>query len=185
MEDYEIKDALYLQSNNTHVIGQDCCTFLTKHLCKDFVVDAIGIGKGVADFVKAAGFKVQEIVSSARARDEAHFSNVRSEIWGFLSKKIAEKLIVYPTCEKLRQQLCAVKYKVGAKKFELEPKELTKKALGTSPDRADCFVYGVWGLSQLELTLAQISRGTEIAIGTNYDVLKDKAREPSSVSAFN
>ena len=163
MEDYEIKDALYLQSNNIQVIGQDCCTFLTKHFCKDFVVDAIGIGKGVADFVKAAGFTVQEIISSGQARDTGHFSNVRSEIWGFLSKKIGEKLIVYPSDEKLRQQLCAVKYKVGAKKFELEPKELTKKALGTSPDRADCFVYGVWGLSQLEITIKSLQGAPEFA----------------------
>ena len=163
LEDYEIKDALYLQSNNTQVIGQDCCTFLTKHICKDFVIDAIGIGKGVADFVKGAGFKVQEIISSGQASDTAHFSNIRSEIWGFLSKKIGEKLIVYPKDEKLRQQLCAVKYKVGAKKFELEAKELTKKALGTSPDRADCFVYGVWGLSQIELTIASLTGQPEFA----------------------
>lgn len=174
IEDYEIKDAMYVHSNNTQVIGQDCCTFLTKHICKDFVVDAIGIGKGVADFVRAAGFKVQEIISSAKARDDVHFSNVRGEIWGFLAKMISEKRIVYPMDDKLRQQLCAVKYKVGAKKFELEPKELTKKSLGSSPDRADCLVYGIWGLNNIEITLQSINAPTEIATGTNYDPLKQE-----------
>ena len=185
MEDYEIKDTLYVHSNDTQIIGQDCCNMLTKHICKDFINDSIGIGKGVGDYVRRAGFNVQEIISSRTANDAVHFFSVRDELWGFLAKMISEKRIVYPTDEKLRQQLCAVKYKVGAKKFELEPKILTKKALGSSPDRGDCFAYGVWGLSQLELTLVQISRGTEIAKGTNYDPLSDKAREPSSVSSFN
>lgn len=170
LDDYEIKDTLLVRSNNTQTIGADACTFLTKNFCKDFVIDAIGVGKGVADFVKAAGFNVKEIISSAQATDTAHFSNLRSEMWAFLAKKIHEKLIVYPKDEKLRQQLCAVKYKVGSNKFELERKDKTKEALGTSPDRADAFVYGVWGLSQLELTIKMVQSGPEFA-NKEYDPL--------------
>lgn len=175
IEDYEIKDTKYIQSNDTQIIGTDVCIFMTKHMCEDFVVDAIGIGKGVADFVRAAGKKVQEIISSEKARDAVHFSNVRSEIWAYLANMITTKRIVYPQDEKLRQQLCAVKYKTGAKKFELEPKSETKKALGSSPDRADCFVYGVWGLGNIELTMKYINAGPEFAQGANYDPLKHDA----------
>ncbi len=171
IQDYEIKDTKYLQSNDTQIIGNDCCIFMTKHTCTDFVVDAIGIGKGVADYVRSAGKNVKEIISSAKAADEYHFSNLRSEMWAYVAKRINEKSVVYPVDEKLRQQLCAVKYKTGAKKFELEPKADTKKALGCSPDRGDCYVYGIWGMSQLELTIRQATKGTEIAVGTNYDVL--------------
>ena len=171
IEDYDIKEVKYIQSNDTQVIGNDICIFMTKHTTQDFVVDAIGIGKGVADYVRAAGKKVQEIISSAEATDKAHFANLRSQIWAYAAKRINEKSIVYPKDEKLRQQLCAVKYKTGAKKFELEPKADTKKALGCSPDRADTLIYGIWGMSQLELTIAQVNNGTEIAVGTNYDVL--------------
>ena len=160
---------------------------MTKHTTTDFVVDAIGIGKGVADYVRAAGKKVQEIISSASAKDEYHFSNVRSEMWAYVAKRINEKSIVYPQDEKLRQQLCAVKYKTGSKKFELEPKAETKKALGCSPDRGDCFVYGIWGMAQIELTIAQVSKGTEIATGTNYDPLSmgGEKNEPRETCAFN
>ena len=176
IEDYDIKDVVYIQSNDTQRIGNDVCIFMTKHTCTDFVVDAIGIGKGVADYVRAAGKKVQEIISSKTATDEYHFANVRSEIWAYTAKRINEKSVVYPKDEKLRQQLCAVKYKTGAKKFELEPKSETKKALGSSPDRGDCFVYGIWGMSQIELTIAQVAKGTEIAVGTNYDVLAQEEK---------
>jgi hypothetical protein len=185
IEDYEIKDTKYINSNDTHVIGNDCCIFMTKHTCTDFVVDAIGIGKGVADYVRSAGKKVQEIISSAKAKDEYHFSNVRSEMWAYVAKRINEKSVVYPQDEKLRQQLCAVKYKVGSKKFELEPKTLTKQALGCSPDRADCYVYGLWGMSQIELHVLQVSKGIEIAKGTNYNPLEVKQHESREVGSFN
>ena len=75
IEDYEIKDEMYVHSNNTQIIGQDCCNMLTKYSCKDFINDSIGIGKGVGDYVRAAGFNVQEIVSSRTANDPVHFTN--------------------------------------------------------------------------------------------------------------
>lgn len=185
IEDYEIKDVLYISSNDTQRIGNDVCIFMTKHTTEDFIVDAIGIGKGVADYVRAAGKKVLEIISSAESSDKYHFSNLRSEMWAYVAKRINEKSIVYPKDEKLRQQLCAVKYKTGTKKFELEPKADTKKALGCSPDRGDCFVYGIWGMSQIELTMAQVNKGVEIAKGTNYDPLLARRNESIEVSAFN
>lgn len=184
IEDYEVKDVCYINSNDTQRIGNDVCIFMTKHLCNDFVVDAIGIGKGVADYVRAAGKNVKEIISSAKAGDEYHFANVRSEMWAYVAKRINERSVVYPSDEKVRQQLCAVKYRVGAKKFELEPKAETKKALGCSPDRGDCYVYGIWGLGQIEMTVAQVNKGQEIAIGTNYDPLGRKS-ESNKVSTFN
>ena len=185
IEDYEIKDTKYIFSNDTHSIGNDICIFMTKHTTEDLVIDAIGIGKGVADYCISAGKKVKEVISSAKAADEAHFTNLRSEMWALVAKKINERSVVYPADEKLRQQLCAVKYKTGSKKFELEPKAETKKALGSSPDRADAFVYGIWGMGQLEITIAQVNRGTEIAKGTNYNPLATEAHETRSVSVFN
>ena len=185
IEDYDIKDVQYIMSNNTQTIGNDICIFMTKHTTEDFVVDSIGIGQGVADFVKAAGKKVQYIVSSQTATDKEHFSNIRSEMWAYVARRINEKSIVYPKDEKLRQQLCAVKYKTGTKKFELEPKADTKKSLGCSPDRADAFVYGIWGMAQIELTITQVAKGTEIAKGTNYDPLEAKQNESREVGIFN
>lgn len=185
IEDYEIKDTKYIMSNDTQTIGNDVCIFMTKHTTEDFVVDAIGIGKGVADYVRAAGKKVVEVISSAKAADEQHFTNLRSEMWSYVAKRVNERSIVYPIDEKLRQQLCAVKYKTGTKKFELEPKADTKKALGSSPDRADAFVYGVWGMGQLEVTIAQVNKGIEIASGTNYEPLGIRQNQPKEVSVFN
>lgn len=159
LEDDEIKDTLILHLNDTQKIGAEVIAFMAKHNCNDFVVDAIGIGKGVADYVSACGRKVIEIISSELAVDKEHFANVRSEIWNYTATKIMRREIPYPEDEKLRRQLCAVKYKQGARRFELVRKDITKKDLGSSPDRADAYVYGIWGLSQIESSTESYTGG--------------------------
>lgn len=151
MENYAIKDTLILHLNDTQQIGAEVVKFMDKHHVKDFAVDAIGIGKGVADYVRAEiGKNVIDIISSAKPMDSVHFVNVRSEMWNFTARKIHAREIPYPTDEKLRRQLCAVKYKTSAKKFELVPKEITKNELGSSPDRADAFVIGIYATDRLD-----------------------------------
>jgi hypothetical protein len=47
----------------------------------------------------------------------------------------------------LRQDLSAVRVRPARtnSRILLEPKRETKKRLGRSPDRGDCYVIGVWG----------------------------------------
>jgi phage terminase large subunit len=149
-EDNEEKDMLILHFNDTGKIGSEAVQFMNKYETNNFVCDAIGIGKGVADYVSACGKNVIEVISSESAEDKEHFANKRSEMWNYVATKIYHRDIPYPNDEKTRRQLCGVKYKVGAKKFELVRKDITKKELGESPDRADAFVYGIWGLQQVE-----------------------------------
>lgn len=149
MEDYDIKDTLILHVNDTQKIGAEAISFMHKHNCDYYVGDAIGVGKGVNDYVRASGKKVLDLISSAQAMDAEHNANVRAEIWSLVSTKIHRGEIPYPQDEKLRRQLCAVKHKQGAKKFELVKKEVTKRELGESPDRADTFVYGIWGTNRI------------------------------------
>ena len=149
MENGEIMDTLILHINDTQKIGAEAIAFMNKHHCDNFICDAIGIGKGVVDYVRASRKNVMEIISSEEAINKDYNANLRSEMWNFVATKIYRREIPYPKDEKLRRQLCGVKYKSEANRFELVRKDITKKELGESPDRADTFIYGIWGLSRL------------------------------------
>jgi hypothetical protein len=61
---------------------------------------------------------------------------------------LQDKRIPAPTDEILVKQLTAVKYKDALSlsgQICLVAKKETKKDLGQSPDRADTWIYGVWG----------------------------------------
>ena len=67
-------------------------------------------------------------------------------MWFHAAELIKTGRCEYPEDEELRRQLTAVRFKIvnSSGEMMLEPKELTKKRLGKSPDDADSFVYGLW-----------------------------------------
>lgn len=98
---------------------------------------------------------VVKIVSSEAARDSEHYFNKRSEMYGYLAEQILMREIEYfGDDEELLKQVKAIRYDPKAVNsqgyMKLEPKEATKKRLGRSPDRSDCFVYGIWGLKEIK-----------------------------------
>ena len=151
-------EAPIYRMKNTEIIGErivhekdtmklvGMCDFMMREVaCFNFVYDAIGIGAGVGDRMKELGWKVFPIKTSEKSDDERFF-NLRAEIWFYVAELIRQGKMVYPKDEELRRQLTSVRYKVinSNGQIQLEPKELTKKRLGRSPDRADAFVMGVW-----------------------------------------
>lgn len=118
----------------------------------DFVVDAIGIGHGVATFltklVKDQGKAVTFLGSKDDAFEGKRFVDRRSEMWDYVAQQVIDKKLHFPEDSELRRQLSAVKYEPIMRKgrFRIEEKQKTKKTLGCSPDRADAFVYGIYHL---------------------------------------
>ena len=55
--------------------------------------------------------------------------------------------------EETRRQLCSTKYRVMKSngKILMEHKEDTKKKIGRSPDRADCYIMARWGIRRVEV----------------------------------
>lgn len=100
------------------------------------VVDDVGVGGGVTDGLRAQGVPVTGHNGGESPYEPEEFPNRRSELWF----EVAEEL---KTCsldpdEQLAADLVAPKYKVdGQGRRVVEPKDITKKRLGRSPDRAD------------------------------------------------
>jgi hypothetical protein len=155
MEDGAIIDQGFYHEKDLMVIVGHLMLTGAKHKISNYAIDTIGIGQGVAsrlnELVKKDGGSV-EYINSAEASTNPTCNNRRTEMWWYLSEQIRRGLIPYPEDAELRRQLSSVRYKVVNSNglIALEPKEITKKRLGCSPDRADAFVYAVWGLQSVK-----------------------------------
>ena len=149
MDNGEIIDQGIYHEKDLMVIVGHLMLLGAKHKINNYAIDTIGIGAGVGsrlnELVKKDQGSVQYICSS-EASSNATCNNKRTEMWWYVSDQIMRKKIPYPADPELRRQLSSVRYKVVNSNgmIALEPKEITKKRLGCSPDRADAYVYGIW-----------------------------------------
>lgn len=182
IEDGSILYQRIMHENDTTKIGAEWFTIGREWDCSNWAIDSIGVGKGVADTVNrlatSSGIDnaVEYINSAESSSDPERWNNKRTEMWWYLMEQINNKEIPYPEDDELRRQLQAVKYLPlrNRKQVKLEPKELTKKRLGRSPDRADAYVYGVYAL--------QFVQGGSVARSAKID--KYKIQRPLSQSGL-
>ncbi|HPV97910.1 MAG TPA: hypothetical protein PLZ78_08800, partial [Spirochaetota bacterium] len=83
---------------------------------------------------------------SAEKASVETFKNIRAEMWFNARELVLKRKIAYPGDEELIRQLISPRYSVVDSKgcIQLERKDITKARLGRSPDRADCWVYGIY-----------------------------------------
>jgi len=117
---------------------------------KNFIVDCIGNGKGVADglAVDIAGYNVQYFESAGKSTGDI-FANLKAEAVYWVAQKI-RKCEVWPikSAEVRRQLIALSRYKIqpSSGKMIMRPNDEVKKDIGCSPDQGLCYVYGIWGL---------------------------------------
>lgn len=152
LEENEIIDSRYIYERDTMKIVGELSVLSAKHKIDSIAVDVIGIGRGVADRLKELGKTIIEVQSAENADEPDRFYNRRTEMWWLASEKINSGKVPYIADIELRRQLSSVKYRVvnSSGLIQLEPKDIAKKILGRSPDRADCFVYGLWAKDRAE-----------------------------------
>lgn len=109
---------------------------------EELIVDAIGIGSGVASRLKELGRKVTKYKDSYGAKDDENFLNARAEdFWNLRNKFVRGEISLSSLPEeiylRLLGDLTAItsSYKNG--KLKIDDKALIKKKLKRSPDAAD------------------------------------------------
>lgn len=119
---------------------------------RNYIVDEIGLGRGVSDGLsEIAGMNVQGFNSSEIAKDSTpKMVNRRAEAWWYTMLQIVEGRCPYIEDAELRRQLCSVRYTVPSGRVQMELKSKVRGRLGRSPDDADAFVMGLWGLQHVE-----------------------------------
>ena len=115
-------------------------------------VDVVGLGAGVADNLRGAGYNVRDIVSGAAAVEikgettAYSFKNLRSQMWWYTREKLRRgDVCLSVRHQKLIDDLLAPHYRMtGDKVIEVESKDQIKKRLGRSTDYGDAFVYALF-----------------------------------------
>lgn len=128
---------------------------------KNIIVDAIGVGLGVADGLASdeAGYNVQYFKSSEKAKPNKdslqalQSANRRADAYFYASQQV-QHFLTGPVKNSvlLRQLPIASKYTIqtSSGKLIILPKVKIKEELGCSPDDADCWVMGVWGSQNVQ-----------------------------------
>lgn len=103
-----------------------------------FVDETGGYGAGVVDAMRHSGYSPVGVQFSGKSSD-GRYLNKRSEMY-FAAATWLKNGGALPRDEKLKEELCAVTYVYKRDAFAIVDKDILKKALGRSPDRADAFV---------------------------------------------
>jgi hypothetical protein len=123
----------------------------------NFIIDNIGDGRGVYDMMSSnPEYNVQKFDARLKTdfmigESKVQCFNRRAEAWVQCWQEMQAGRVAYPDDMKLRNQLSSVRFELkpnGAIGMEL--KEKVKKRIHESPDRADCYVAGLWGLQRVE-----------------------------------
>ena len=119
---------------------------------KNFVIETVGLGGPIASRLREMGNNVFNYEPGGKATDSDRFANSKAEMWWEVGRAVRDKKVEYPEDTKTRQQLSSVKYKLQSSSGKLicEPKDLTKKRIGHSPDRADAWVIGMFHWQNFE-----------------------------------
>ena len=153
MENTRILEKQALHPDRTGEIVAACLTMGTRWDTKNHIVDKIGLGRGVVDGLdEIGGLYVQGFDSSERASadTEPKMANRRAEAWWYTMLEIVEGRVAYIEDHEVRRQLCSVFYTVPGGRVQMELKSKVRARLGRSPDDADAFVMGQWGLQHVE-----------------------------------
>jgi hypothetical protein len=114
---------------------------------RNVFVDAVGLGAGVVDILRAQHFPVREVISGAKAierrGDTFRFKNLRSQMWWHVREQLRLGLLCFETDDpRLREDLTAPRYTItGDRVITVESKDDIKKRIGRSTDAGDGVVY--------------------------------------------
>ena len=110
-------------------------------------VDEIGLGAGTLDRLHQLGkTNVEGVnVGAAPLRPDLML-NLRVDLFWSFREALQRGKISLPEDDRLIAELSAIRYAYTDRgKIKLEPKELTKRRIGRSPDLADACVLGFMG----------------------------------------
>lgn len=159
-----IKRSIHNPNLRTNDIIKECKDVAQLIETKNFIVDCIGVGKGVADGLSddEAQYDVQYFDSAGKVSTQKGMSNIIADINLYANRKTEAVAYCASLIRKVevesvvgaetRRQLVALSaYKVNRSGRTITiPNDDVRKAIGHSPDEGLCWIYGQWGLQFVE-----------------------------------
>jgi len=144
----------FFRNKQADQIAARCQTMRRDINAGGIVIDVIGPGSGVINWLSKMGEKCIISANSAErsTSTEPLCYNKRAEFWWTARNAFRESQASIPDDPILIEELSQVGYELTPRGYKIESKEDLKKAdrLGRSPNRADCLIYGLWGLTQID-----------------------------------
>jgi len=139
-------ETMVLRTRDTMRIVGELILMGRRHHCGSYVIDSIGIGRGICDRLMEEGKSVLEFCSSARSKSRN--KNLRADMWWDVMEAVAAFEVEYPICQETRRQIpFASKYKtVSDGGVQIIAKDTIKKELGCSPDHAEAWAMGIYAM---------------------------------------
>lgn len=115
-----------------------------------YVVDAIGVGSGVATRLdtdwgcRVQRFKASEEAVSNEEAGEPEFANTRAAAYWRASILLKEGKVLMPPDSELKEELRVVEYENRSGKLAIIAKKKLRAILGRSPDKADAWVMALY-----------------------------------------
>jgi len=130
--------------------------FLDKDKPETMCIDTVGTGSGVFDRLLELDYDVEDINvgSKPKGHEKGQYYNLKAELWFELRewfKPVAGKSnISIPNDPNLIQELKETRYSYdSSRKRRVEAKEVFKKRVGRSPDKADALVLAFTPLTSM------------------------------------
>lgn len=150
IENFGIIEERTMNERDTMKIAAEGAVF-GDGFCDDYIVDAIGVGRGVADRLSQLKKRVQYFQSSESADTEGKFINRRAEAYWTLRENLQNKKIPVINNPEVERQLLAHRYKMTSRGLiRIEEKSEVRKRLMRSPDNSDTYVMGTWGMPNVK-----------------------------------
>lgn len=141
-----------LLQQDTMVVASEAVSLMRRHGCRMIICDGIGVGGGVVDRCRELGAQVFDFQAAAKATESIvknmKFKNVRSQMWWEAGYMMSRREVVVPNDKQLIEQLTGLEYEFTLNNMiQVESKQDYKKRTSMkSPDRADAYVQGLYGL---------------------------------------
>lgn len=145
-----IGEMIYGQKSTMETAG-NCIAMRNRYNADLIMVDSVGVGGGVVDRLMELNHPVMEVNFAQKPSNEIKqekYYNLRAEVYWEAAEMLCDQKVSIPNDPALCSQLGHITYSDGVRgKIKIESKKEIKKRLeGSSPDRADALVMGLWGL---------------------------------------
>lgn len=106
------------------------------------VIDAIGIGAGVADRLHEQNLPVLALNVAEHPSTKGQYARVRDELWARCKEWLGNRNVRLPRDEQLRDDLCAPRYAfLSDGRLQVESKQMMRSRGLPSPDSADALIH--------------------------------------------
>jgi len=153
-----------IKTRDSDVIMNRLRVMSDAHSVYDFVIDEIGVGRGITDLMgKDRRYRVYRFNSGRKSSNPERWRNLRAEAYWETAEQVRLQKVEYPKDAELRRQLpLASRYKPDGRAIQILAKSEIRKMLGKSPDRADAFVMGRWAINRARPHYLGFPMGAEI-----------------------